>query len=81
MDLRLHLLETFSAVGSDGCRYKVRAYERMLPDLSLSDSWQSTGIIEYRLEDGRLIDARPDGTLQVVGSGVTLTSTRAATAA
>lgn len=79
MDLRLHLLDTFMARGSDGATYKVRAYERMVPDLSLGDGadrWESTGITEYRLDDGRLVDARPDGSLHVVAGGVALTPMR-----
>lgn len=75
MSLKLHLLETFSAVGSDGAAYKVRGYERMVLDPSLNDGnehWQPTGVVEYRLDDGALIDARGDGSMRVVHSGVTL---------
>jgi len=76
MNLKLHLLESFSALGSDGVAYKVRAYERMAQDPSLNDGqehWQSTGVLEYRLEDGALIDARADGSMRIVHNGVTLT--------
>lgn len=75
MNLKLHLLESFSAQGSDGATYKVRGYERMAQDPSLSDGqehWQSTGVLEYRLEDGALIDARSDGSMRIVHNGVTL---------
>jgi len=76
MSLKLQLLQSFSARGSDGATYKVRAYERLVPDPSLNDGqehWQSTGVLEYRLEDGALVDARADGSMQVVRSGVQLT--------
>jgi hypothetical protein len=75
MDIRLHLLETFSARGSDGAAYKVCAYERLAPDLSApagADAWESTGVIEYRLQDGRLVHGARDGTLRIVGGEVTL---------
>jgi hypothetical protein len=76
MNLKLHLLESFSAQGADGATYKVRAYERMSEDPSVSDGqehWQSTGVIEYRLDDGSLVDAHADGSMRVVRSGVALT--------
>jgi hypothetical protein len=76
MNLKLHLLESFNALGSDGRVYKVRGYERMAQDPSLNDGqehWQSTGVLEYRLEDGALIDAQADGSMRIVHSGVALT--------
>jgi hypothetical protein len=75
MDIRLHLLETFSARGSDGASYKVCAYDRLAPDLSAgagAEAWESTGVVEYRLQDGRLVHGGRDGTLHIVGSDVTL---------
>jgi hypothetical protein len=79
MDLRLHLLDSFTAQGSDGATYKVRAYERLAPDLSLgegSDRWESTGVAEYRLEDGRVLSARPDGSWQLPSTGLVLRAPR-----
>lgn len=75
MDLRLHLLESFTARGSDGAEYKVCAYERMAPDYSLvqgGDHWESTGQAEYRLSDGRRVEVRGDGSLRIAGSSVVL---------
>ncbi len=75
MNLKLHLLESFNALGSDGAVYKVRGYERMAQDSSLNDGqehWQSTGVLEYRLEDGALINAHADGSMRIVHSGVAL---------
>lgn len=75
MDIRLHLLETFPAQGPDGASYKVCAYERMVPDPSAGaagPAWESSGVIEYRLQDGRLVETAADGRLQVVGTGLTL---------
>ena len=76
MDLRLHLLESFMATGSDGQSYKVCGYERLARDASLGDAddrWEPTGEAEYRLADGRLVDARPGGELRIAGSDVVLT--------
>jgi hypothetical protein len=75
MDIRLRLLETFSARGSDGAAYKVCAYDRLAADLTApagAEAWESTGIVEYRLQDGRLVHGGRDGTLRIVGSEVTL---------
>jgi hypothetical protein len=75
VSLKLQFLESFNAIGSDGISYKVRGYERMVPDPGLNDGqerWQSTGVVEYRLDDGALIDARADGSMHVVRSGVEL---------
>ena len=75
MSLRLQLLETFGARGNDGASYKVRAYERMVEDPSFIDGqqrWLSTGVVEYRLDDGALIDAHGNGSMRVVHNGVTL---------
>lgn len=75
MDIKLHLLESFRARGSDGSSYKVMGYEHLARDLSIavdSDRWEPTGVSEYRLEDGTRIDAAPDGSLRIAGSGVTL---------
>ena len=55
MSLKLQLLETFAAKGGRRrCPYKVRAYERMVPDPASTTgrSRLSTGVIEYRLDDG-----------------------------
>ena len=73
MDLRLQLLETFMAQGSDGGTYKVRAFDRLTPDPSLAgEQWESTGSIEYRLEDGRSVRMQHDGTARIDGSNVVL---------
>jgi hypothetical protein len=76
VNLKLHLLESFGAIGSDGATYKVRGYERLAQDPSFNDGqerWLPTGVIEFRLEDGALIDAHPDGTMRIVHTGVVLT--------
>lgn len=73
MDLRLHLLDSFSARGSDGMEYKVCAYDRLARDLSVpGEHWESTGQAEYRLADGRRIQVERDGSMQIAGSGVQL---------
>lgn len=75
MDIRLHFLESFNAKGSDGATYKVKGYERMAaeaPSTHGYQGWESTGVAEYHLEDGRLVDMANDGTMRIVGSNVQL---------
>ena len=75
MDIKLHLLESFEARGSDGRTYKVMGYERLARDESLPrevDRWSPTGTSEYRLADGGLVDAYGDGSMRIHNSGVTL---------
>lgn len=75
MDKRLHLLDSFGAHGTDGQAYKVKAYEHMVRDPSSTfdeEAWESTGQIEYRLDDGRRVDEARDGTMSIVDSGVQL---------
>jgi len=75
MDHRLHFLESFAATGSDGGRYKVCGYERMAPEVSFTHSlpvWESTGVAEYHLPDGRLVDVTRDGQMRIAGSNIVL---------
>jgi hypothetical protein len=76
MDIKLQLLESFPAYGSDGQTYKVFGYERLARDASVPaaiERWQSTGTNEYRLADGRFVDERDDGSLEIERSDVKLT--------
>jgi hypothetical protein len=72
MDMRLHLLESFPAVGSDAQHYKVRAYERMALVPGTAEQWEPTGVAEYRLEDGRLVEVAKDDSMRVAGSNIVL---------
>ncbi|GAB3757565.1 hypothetical protein GCM10028796_01890 [Ramlibacter monticola] len=72
MEIRLHLLESFAATGSDGCRYKVCAYERLGLVPGSADQWEPTGVAEYRLEDGRHVEVSKDDAMRLAGSGVIL---------
>lgn len=75
MDLRLHLLESFMATGSDGLQYKVCGYERLAPDQSVGDHvehWESTGQVEYRVADGRRVDVGRDGVMRIAGTDLAL---------
>ena len=83
MDLRLRLLESFRATGSDGVSYKVMAYERLARDEAFTDGehWEPTGQAEYRLADGRMIDVQRDGEMRIAGSDVVLTAESVRTAA
>jgi hypothetical protein len=68
MDRKLHLLESFTATGTDGRTYKVFAYEHMVRDESLPgvfDHWEPTGVSEYRLADGRHVDLQADGSIRI----------------
>ena len=79
MEMQLHLLETFNASGSDGQRYKVRAYERLVRDPSLPtapEHWEPTGVTELRLEDGRLIDVDGQGRMRIHGTDIALEDER-----
>ena len=76
MDLRLQLVDSFMAEGSDGSTYKVCAYERLVPDPALPDGgehWQSTGQMELRLADGTPVQIDADGTAHIARSDVLLT--------
>ena len=75
MDLKMQLLESFAARGSDGKDYKVCAYERLVEDPTLSDGqphWQSTGVAEVRLADGDPVAVAADGAMRVTRTGITL---------
>lgn len=73
MNLKLHLLESFEARAADGSTVKVRGYERMVEDPTLvadgQEHWQSTGVVEYRLDDGAVVTVDKDGTMRVANSG------------
>lgn len=62
MDQPIHLLDSFSAQGSDGVTYKVMAYEHRVRDATLLPVGQapreSNGLTEYRLADGERIELR-----------------------
>jgi hypothetical protein len=75
MDLKLHLLESFPARGSDGKDYKVCAYERMRRDDTVHDGqehWLPTGVTEFRLDSGEQIEAHTDGSMKLLQSDVAL---------
>ena len=73
MDMRLHLLESFTANGSDGQPYKVCAYERLALVPGSAERWEPTGMAEYRLEDGRHVEVAKDDAMRVAGSNIVLT--------
>ncbi|RYY51730.1 MAG: hypothetical protein EOO24_66280 [Comamonadaceae bacterium] len=72
MELRLQLLDSFSAQGSDGQRYKVLAYDRLAHVPGTVDQWEPTGTVEYRLDDSRGVDVAADGSLRIHGTQVML---------
>ncbi len=75
MELRLQLLDTFRARGPDGASYKVCAYDRLARDPTAAGDdgrWEPTGQLEYRLEDGRLVESDHEGRLFVAATGMWL---------
>jgi hypothetical protein len=74
MDSRLHLLDSFVVRASDGAIHKVFAYERRIadPNVVYPDQWESSGVSEYRLENGEPVVLRRDGSMQAAHSGVFL---------
>jgi hypothetical protein len=74
MDLRLQLLDSFAAKGSDGRDYKVRVYDRLVPLPGNPGQWEPTGEAEYRLDNGRAVEVGKDGSMRVAGTDITLAS-------
>ena len=72
MDIRLHLLESFPAQGSDRQKYKVCGYERLALVPGSDDQWEPTGVAEYRLDDGRHVEVGKDDVMHVPGAGIVL---------
>ncbi len=74
MDNRLHLLDSFVARASDGSIHKVFAYERRVadPNVVYPDRWESSGLTEYRLDNGEQVMVRRDGSMQTTRSGIYL---------
>ena len=75
MEKMLQRLETFTARGSDGRTYRVEAYEHLARLDAVPDTqgqWESTGIAEYKLADGRHVSVGKDGTMTLAGTQVRL---------
>jgi len=74
METRLHLLDSFTARGSDGATYRVRGYEHLVRDDSTPalDLWEPTGKVEYRLAEGEPLEVERDGTMRIARTGVAL---------
>jgi hypothetical protein len=75
VDKQLRQLETFVARGSDGKTYSVRGYEhlgRVDAQGAAQDHWESLGVAEYKLADGRPLRERKDGSFVVVGNDLEL---------
>lgn len=71
MDKQLHLLETFRAREAGGMVHTVHAYEHLVRPVPGTDpfmGWEPTGLIEFRLDDGRMVMMSPDGSLHFPGS-------------
>lgn len=75
MDTKLHLLETFTAQGSDGAIYKVHGYEHLAHNpvmIEAEEHWEPTGLAEYRLASGQRVEVRTDGSMRISSTGVQL---------
>lgn len=74
MQRKLHLLDSFEARGTDGATYKVRGYEHLVRDDASPEleAWESTGQVEYRLDDGERVELDREGHLRIARSGVEL---------
>lgn len=75
MEKMLHLLETFTARGSDGQVYRVQAYEHLARLDAVPDTqgrWEPTGLAEYKLADGRHVSIGRDGAMSLADTGVKL---------
>jgi len=75
MEKKLHLLETFTARGSDGQTYHVHVYEHLARLDAIPDTqglWEPTGLTEYKLADGRHVGVAKDGAMTVTGTGLRL---------
>ena len=75
MEKMLHLLESFTALGSDGQTYRVQAYEHLARVDAVPDAqgqWEPTGLAEYKLADGRHVSVDKDGTMTVPGTNISL---------
>lgn len=75
MEKLLHLLETFTARGSDGLTYRVQAYEHLARLDAVPDTqgqWEPTGLTEYKLADGRHVGVDKDGVMTLAGTGMRL---------
>ncbi|HJV60929.1 MAG TPA: hypothetical protein VJ743_08270 [Albitalea sp.] len=75
MDRKLHLLETFTARGSDGRPYVVHGYEHLARLDAVPDpqgQWEPTGVAEYRLADGRRVEVDKHGVMTLADSGMRL---------
>jgi hypothetical protein len=79
MDLKLQFLESFEVVGPDRQPHRVRAYDRLARNEALpgGEHWEATGVVEFRLDDGRLVEALPSGPMRIHGTDVELHRTAA----
>ncbi len=78
MEKMLHLLETFTARGSDGKEYTVHGYEHLVRlEPGLPEAWEPTGQAEYKLADGHHIRVDADGAMSVPKLGLKLERVRA----
>lgn len=73
MEKRLKLLETVHMQGDDGQRYVVRAYEHLASMVcGVEERWEPTGVVEYKLDNGRHVRVDAAGRMTIAGTGVAL---------
>jgi hypothetical protein len=75
MEKMLHVLETFTARGNDGATYHVHVYEHLARLDAVPDTqgqWEPTGLVEYKLADGRHLKVDDDGAMSLPGTTLKL---------
>jgi len=75
MEKKLQFLESFAARDDDGQVYQVRVYEHLARLDAVAgpfEQWESTGLAEYKLSDGRHVDVAGDGGLTLRDGGIRL---------
>jgi hypothetical protein len=75
MNKMLHRLDSFPMRGSDGRDYVVHGYEHLArtdPFPGDAGQWEPTGVVEYKLADGRPLVVGPQDVMRLPDSGVVL---------
>lgn len=83
MEKTLRQLETFTARGSDGKEHAVHVYEHLARLDGVGGApapWESTGLAEYKLADGRHVSVDKSGAMSVPEIGLRLERRRGAAA-
>lgn len=75
MEKVLHLLKTFTALGSDGRTHVVDGYEHLARPVAVRDAsgqWEPTGVCDDKLAEGHRISVGTDGVMTLASTTVPL---------